>query len=181
MRKGVRLFVNMKILWSNEVSEWYRENNLENYVDPKGINYDEPVLPKFLHKERLEFNTQGNIPKQDIIVEDFISKIPEWIECLVVITQLGVWPSAEDWPRFYSWRGKNGSKFSVNDAPGHLFNFSDISELKELLTQVFEYGWEGYMLFKFNEPNINIAVFISHDGWLEVKSNNDISINKKTT
>lgn len=171
----------MKILWSNEVSEWYRENNLDNYVDSKGLTYDKPILPNFLHSDKLIFNTQGNAPHQDIVVENIISGMPEWSECLVVLTLVGVWPSAEDWPRFYKWRGKNGSRFSVNDAPGHLFYYSDIIELKELLTQIFEFGWEGYVLFKSKESNVDTIVFVSHDGWLEVKSNLDFVLNKKTT
>jgi hypothetical protein len=171
----------MKILWSNEVWEWYRNNNIQNYIDSEGAYYNKPVLPKFTNRDILEFNTQGNTPEQDIIVENFLLGIPEWNECLVVLTLLGVWPSNEDWPRFYNWRGRNGSKFSVYDAPGHLFYNEDIKELKELLTQVFECGWEGYMLLKSKESSVDIIIFISHDGWLEVNSNTNFTIVKKTT
>jgi hypothetical protein len=168
----------MKIFWSNEVWEWYRNNNLQNFIDEKDIYYNEPVLPEFVYKDKLLFNVEGNRPNQDVIVESVLSNLIGWTECLVIITQWGVWPSAEDWPRFYSWRGNNGSKFSLYDAPGHLFNLTDFSELKELLTQVFEFGWEGYLLFKSNNSVVDPIVFVSHDGWLEVKSNFHISLNK---
>lgn len=154
----------MKIIWSNEVAEWYRENRIQNYVDSKGIICNEPILPSFLYSEKLEFNTNGITPNQNIVVDHFLNILPNWIECMVVITLTGVWPNAEDWPRFYGWRGKNGSKLSVYDMPGHLFELKDISELKELLTQVFEFGWEGYMLVKTEELLIDPIIFISHDG-----------------
>jgi hypothetical protein len=168
----------MKILWSNEVWGWYRKNNLEEYVNSKGQHTDEPVLPEFLNSARLEFNTKGNEEHQDIIVENFLGGMTEWDECLVVITLLGVWPSAEDWPRFYNWRSSNGSRFSVSDAPGHLFYSTDILELKLLLTQIFEFGWEGYMLFKSCQSKVDTIVFISHDGWLKVNSNLSFTLHK---
>jgi hypothetical protein len=56
---------------------------------------------------------------------DLIDSLGKWDEYLAWITLWGVWPSGEDWPEFYAWRGALGERRSLDIAPGHRFDYRE--------------------------------------------------------
>jgi len=158
-------------LETNEVWEWYRNHGMAEEVDADGRHTVRPAaVSKLPFDERLEFNTRGNAPGLRDVAERALRAAGSWQECLVVYVLWGIWSSAEDWPRFYAWRGHHGVRLSLEDAPGHLFLISELPELTELLTQTFEFGWECHVFFSLGDSSIRSHVFVSHDGWLRIQS-----------
>jgi len=141
-------------------------------VDANGRHTVRPkAVPELPFQERLEFNTRGNAPDLSRVAERVLGAAGSWQECAVVLVLWGVWPSAEDWPRFYAWRGRHGVRLSLEDAPGHLFRGDEHRELAELLTQTFDFGWECHAFFSADDSSMQSHVFVSHDGWLRFASN----------
>jgi hypothetical protein len=54
-----------------------------------------------------------------------------------------VWPSSEDWPAFYAWRGALGERRSLEKAPAHRFVSGEVELLGELLTLAMENAWDA--------------------------------------
>ena len=98
-----------------------------------------------------------------------------WDECLVWVTEWGVWPSGEDWPRFYAWRGAHGERRSLEAAPGHLFGGAESPELETMLTVVMENGWDATVLPSRGGVAVDRRVVISHDEWIEVRSRRPVA------
>jgi hypothetical protein len=161
----------MHALEANEVWAWYRDHGMAEEVDALRRHTVRPaVVPELPFCERFEFNTSGNTPGLGDVAEKSLRAVGPWQECLVVHVLWGVWSSAEDWPRFYAWRGRHGVRLSLDDAPGHLFSDDDPAALMELLIQTFEFGWECHALFSSDRSSIQSHVFVSHDGWLTIQS-----------
>jgi len=93
-----------------------------------------------------------------------------WEECLVWLTGWGVWPSGEDWPRFYAWREGHGERRSLEAAPGHLFRAGEAVDLEALLTQVLENGWDATLLPARGGAATDRRVITSHDEWIAMQS-----------
>ena len=90
-----------------------------------------------------------------------------WNECLVWVTEWGVWASGEDWPRFYAWRGAHGERRSLEVAPGHLFSAREAAEMEDLLTPVLENAWDATVLPALAGAPTDRRVVTSHDEWIE--------------
>jgi hypothetical protein len=164
----------MIILEHNEIWEWYREHGTRHEVRSDGVNTVIPILKEFKHQQHLVFNPDGKPRSQIHTVDKCLSAVGSWNECLVVLTLWDIWPSSEDWPRFYAWRAKHLVKRSLDTAPGHLFQQNETSEVRELLSQAFEYGWEGYVFFCNQASSFDSILFFSHDDWLEIRSDQKI-------
>lgn len=161
----------MRALETNEIWEWYKKHGIEEEVETDGLHTVRPAAVSTLpFDERLEFNTRGNASGLSDVAARTLRSVGSWQECLVVYVLWGVWSSAEDWPRFYAWRGRHGVRSSLEDAPGNLFLISELAELAELLAQTLEFGWECHLFFAPGDSSIRSHVFVSHDGWLRIQS-----------
>jgi hypothetical protein len=77
---------------------------------------------------------------------EFVARLGHWDECLVWVKEWGVFPSGEDWPAFYSWRGAQNERRSLDKAPGHRFVRDEIEKLTQLVTLIMENAWDADVL-----------------------------------
>jgi hypothetical protein len=94
-------------------------------------------------------------------------------ECLLWITQWGVWPSSENLHLFYRVRGSYGEHRQLADAPGHLFLKHEMVELTTFIELALLCGWDFYLL----PAPAYAAVFVSHDEFIEFQTNDSDSAN----
>jgi hypothetical protein len=77
----------------------------------------------------------------------------------VLITEFGIWPSAEDWTLFDGFRASLGERRSLPDAPGHIFAAEDADQLVALTCMVLYFCWGAQIVA---EDGCR-AVAVSHD------------------
>lgn len=157
----------MQILAYPFIWEWCRERGaeLDDLEDTAPRLRDDPAL---LHRSRLVFAPNGRSGHEPAVASAILGALGSWTECLLWVTKWGVWPSAEDWPRYYALRARHGQRLSIDDAPGHLARPADAAEFSELLLQVLEQGWDAVLLPARGGRVVPLRVAVSHDGWAEV-------------
>jgi hypothetical protein len=79
-----------------------------------------------------------------------------------------VWPSGEDWPQFYAWRGALGERRSLEKAPGHRFDPGETLLLAALLKVIMENAWDADVLCSVRGRADKLRARISHDEWFEL-------------
>ena len=104
------------------------------------------------------------------IAGDILDALGRWDECLVWITLTN--PAGR--------RPQAGSRDpSLSDTtelraleahPGRLFTGGERQHLSELLYWVLETGRDVHVLPARQTQNIGVSLFISHDGWLELRA-----------
>jgi hypothetical protein len=100
--------------------------------------------------------------------KELVRNLGPWFECLVWVRQWGVWPSGEDWPAFYAWRGALGERRSLEIAPGHRFDASEGEVMRELVQLVMENAWDADVLCVVDGRADRVGARISHDEWFEI-------------
>jgi len=128
---------------------------------------DDPTLTRRARELYADGQRSGREPA---VAAAAVRALGMWDECLVWVTAWGVWPSGEDWPRFYAWRGAHGERRSLDATPGHLFRGEELTELEGMLTQVMENGWDATVLSSRDGMATDRRLVISHDEWIEVRS-----------
>jgi len=100
-------------------------------------------------------------------LSNFIARSLEpYDECLMWVTQWGVWSSSENLHLFYRLRETYGERRPLYDAPGHLFLNYEGSDLTSFIELGLLFGWDFYLL-----PNLDYArAFVSHDEFLEFRT-----------
>ena len=89
------------------------------------------------------------------------------------ITEYGIWPSTEDPYTFRRMRVSYGLSDDLNNLPGHQFSSEETDDLRLFLTLVLIFGWGGYLVTECPDSR-KFSLFISHDGWLSARSNNEL-------
>jgi hypothetical protein len=152
----------MEFLEDNQICEWAVERGLH-----RGDGFAvllpelEPHPPKvYAHGRRS--GLEGDAAR------DLIIALGAWDECLVWITLWGVWPSSEDWPEFYTWRGSRGERRSVDKAPGHRFDYGEFEPLAQLLELVMKNAWDADILCSRGGRADHVGAKVSHDEWYQV-------------
>jgi hypothetical protein len=79
-----------------------------------------------------------------------------------------VWPSGEDWPQYYAWRGALGERRSLETAPGHQFDRGETLILAGLLKLIMENAWDADILCSVRGRADKVRGRISHDEWFEL-------------
>ena len=159
----------MRFFESNEIWEWCAERGivLEDGARPA----DDPSL---VHRGRWLYATGERSGRESVVGADCVRALGAWDECLLWITLVGVWPSGEDWPSFYAWRGARGERRSVDVAPGYLFAADETALLREVLTQAMENAWDAFVLPVRGGAAAPIRARISHDEWIEVRGRSPV-------
>lgn len=150
---------------------WCRERRvlLTDQADAQGpIGLaDDPALG---HCVRLQYAAGARSGQEGAIAAAGVRALRPWDECLVWITGWGVWPSGENWPEFYAWRGHHGERRSLDAAPGHRFLADEARELTVLLQLVLENAWDATVVPASNRAAMDQRVVVSHDEWIELRS-----------
>lgn len=155
----------MRFLESCEIWEWCAERTI--LLTDRSRPADDQALP---HRKRWVYATGERPGREPSVAVACVRTLGDWQECLVWILEYGVWPSSEDWPAAYAFRGAHSEKRSLDVAPGYLFNAADVDDLATLLTQVMENGWDAVVLPIRHGAPTDVRISISHDEWLEVSS-----------
>jgi hypothetical protein len=160
----------MLFLEINEIWEWCAQRSIA--LDGGRKPADDPALA---HRGRWLYATGERSGREPQVAADCVRALGAWNECLLWITLVGVWPSGEDWPAFYAWRGAQGEKRSVGIAPGYLFAAGEEDLLRDVLTQVFENAWDAYVLLASDNAALPIRARVSHDEWVEMQGKDPVS------
>ncbi len=152
----------MKFLEENEICGWAEERGHKR-GDGFAIHLPtlEPHSPKVYARGR-----RSGLEAE--AADDLINSLGPWDECLVWITLCEVWPSGEDWPEYYAWRGSFGERRSIGIAPGHLFDRNEAALLAQLLALVMRNAWDADVLCSHNGRADRVRAKISHDEWYQL-------------
>jgi hypothetical protein len=84
-------------------------------------------------------------------------------ECLLWVTEWGVWPSSENLHLFYRLRESYGERRHLHDAPGHSFLGHENADLATYIQVALQFGWGFYLV---TSPSYQSA-FVSHDEYVK--------------
>lgn len=84
-------------------------------------------------------------------------------QCLLWITDWGIWESSENWHLYYRLRQGYGDFQLIEEAPGHLFQDYETPDLITFLEVGVISGWDMHLC----PTNGYGRAFISHDGWID--------------
>lgn len=152
----------MEFLENNQICEWAVQHGLAS-GDSSVVQ-----LPELATRGRTLYARGGRSGREHTAAVDLVAGLGSWDECLVWIRLWGVWPSSEDWPRFYAWRGGVGERRSLQVAPGHRFDSREAGLLTELLTLIMENAWDADILCSRGGRADGLRGKISHDEWYEI-------------
>lgn len=152
----------MKFLEGNEIAQWAEERGL-----PRGSGFD-VELPDLEPRRTRDYAHGRQSGLEQAAARDLVANLGAWDECLVWITGWGIWPSGEDWPEFYVWRGARGERRDLRKAPGHLFEPAETALLTELIELVMKNAWDAHVLCSRNRRADALRATISHDEWYEI-------------
>ena len=93
-----------------------------------------------------------------------ISHLEPFDQCLLWITQWGVWPSSENFHAFYRMRESYGERRLLQDAPGHLFLKHETADLQTFVELALLCGWDFYLL----PAPAYAAAYVSHDEFIKL-------------
>ncbi|MHB1131520.1 MAG: hypothetical protein ACYC4L_03945 [Chloroflexota bacterium] len=85
-------------------------------------------------------------------------------ESILWIDEYMIWPSAENWHLFDSYRRSLGEGRPLWERPGHLLAPSDADTMFALLSMVLYFVWGAVLASSSGE----MLVRISHDEWMDV-------------
>ena len=163
----------MLFLEGNELTWWCRERGLPVLEDQRPLD-----AANLVKRGRVPFTfSSHNATARAQFVRACLTALGEWDECLLWITQTGIWPSSEDWPAFYALRGELGEKRSIEIAPGHLFARDDTALLERFIEAVVANAWDAYALPTLAGQPTDRRLFLSHDEWAELESVQPIALN----
>ncbi|NIM47953.1 MAG: hypothetical protein GTO22_01600 [Gemmatimonadales bacterium] len=154
----------MRFIEINEIAEWCREHRIP--ITEAWRLEDDLTLR---HVSRALHSPKGRSGKEGVVARSCAQTLTPWSECLLWVTEWGVWGSTEDWPQYYAVRGRLGEKRSLEKAPGHLFESEEGELLEEFLTQVLQNGWDAHLL-PADAFTAGRRIYCSHDGWTELRA-----------
>jgi hypothetical protein len=152
----------MDCLEDNQICEWAVERGLRR---GNGFAIELPELEPHPRNVYARGRRSG---LEAASARDLIAALGAWDECLVWVTLWGVWSSGEDWPEFYAWRGSLGERRSLDVAPGHRFDKSEVTLLAQLLELVMKNAWDADILCSRSGRANQLRARISHDEWYQV-------------
>ena len=93
-----------------------------------------------------------------------------YVDCLLWVTESGVWPSSQDLNLFYRYGQALGEHRELSEVPGVRFLGHETADLATHLNLIMYFGWGALVL-----PNPNwTALQITHDGDVRVISNSGL-------
>ena len=158
----------------NELMRFFEINELWSWCEERGIAVEDSARPspdaRLTHQARVFYADGNRSGREPAVAAACMQALGEWDECLLWVTLVGVWPSTEDWPRYYLARAQNDERRSLDVAPGHWFQRIERDALLGFLTQTMENGWDAYVLPASNGAAANRRLRVSHDEWAELQS-----------
>jgi hypothetical protein len=152
----------MKFLTRSQCEAWVRDlgldsEMLEAMLDPNGLAPGE-VSVLFEDSDQTKVH----------LAQTFAAWLGSNDDCLLWITEYGIWPSFENRHLFRRVRLSYGEQREIQDAPGHLFSVREYEDLVSYLDLALTFGWGGYLV----ASPLSRLMFISHDAWLKIHGDN---------
>jgi hypothetical protein len=82
------------------------------------------------------------------------------------ITATGIWPSSENMALFDGYRRSLGERRSIREAPAHVFDGSDLTQLECLLDLALYFYWDSVLI----QGDKRVAVKTSHDEYVSIRT-----------
>ncbi|MBB4639617.1 hypothetical protein [Longimicrobium terrae] len=164
----------MQILDTVYVWDWCRTLGA---LDEDAVRSRVRPDPSLTHRSQVVFAPNGPTGYEPAVAASVVDALGTWDECLLWVTAWGIWPSSEDWPRYYAWRGRQGSRLSLEAAPGHLATREDEAEFREVVLQVLENGWDAWLLAARGGKLLPLRIRLSHDGWALMEASEPVVLN----
>lgn len=101
------------------------------------------------------------------IASKLASFLGHFATCLVWVTEVGIWPSFENWHLYCRFRSSYGDLRELRDAPGHHLYEYERPDLITLIDLMIQFGWGGHVL------GTSGSLYISHDGWVRIFSQDE--------
>ena len=161
----------MRFLEINEIWLWCEEREIE--LDDRARPAADARLS---HTARAYYAAGRRSGREAATAVAVLEALGEWEECLLWVTLVGVWPSGEDWPTYYAFRGQRGERRSLDVAPGHWVAAGERDELRELLTLVLENAWDAYVLPASSGRATGRRLFVSHDEFVDVQADGPVEL-----
>jgi hypothetical protein len=151
----------MQFLTEAEAAEWARGHSM---LMPFGDRADrQPRL------QPLRFAVPPPASRLYPLSSTIASAVTRGDDCLLWITEFGVWPSSENMHLYYRLRESYGDLRLLQEAPAHLCLKHETAELTTLLQLTLLFGWDAYLLPRSD----HLAFFCSHDEFVECYSRSD--------
>ena len=128
----------------------------------QALDIDTPQVESGRGDLRVNFVNQRHASL--VLSQALVSWLGQFRECLLWVTEYGIWPSSEDWHLYYSLRTSYGDRRQIGAAPGHLFLRHEQTSLATFLSQALQFGWGGYLI---GSPAWTY-LFFSHDSWMSI-------------
>jgi hypothetical protein len=87
----------------------------------------------------------------------------------IYVSGWGVWGSAENLDLFYGYRRSFGENRPLIEAPVHVFERTEDEAFVSILCMALYFGWDAWVF----DTEGKALVIISHDEWLEVRTNDE--------
>ena len=95
----------------------------------------------------------------------------------VYVSGWGVWGSAVNLDLFYGYRRSFGENRTLMEAPVHLFERCEADTFVSILCMAFYFVWDAWVF----DTEGKALVRISHDEWLEVRTDDDEALKEFAT
>ena len=129
--------------------------------DPRGL----PVVPSPEHEAQLRHVFENDAGyKYFAFAQEAVRALDYFDECLLWVTQTGVWPSNENLHLYYRVRQSYGEHSLVHERPAVLALRHEIVDLTSLVHLGMLFGWDMYLVTSHDFGR----VFVSHDGWMQL-------------
>ena len=100
-------------------------------------------------------------------------------ECLVWVTEHGIFPSSENLHLYYRLRQSYGDHRLLREAPGHLFLDYEDADLVSFLQLGIVHGWDMHVLPQLAYGGMDAArVFVCHDEWIGLRHRQEAVISE---
>ena len=168
-------------LYSNELVRFLELNEIWEWCAERDIEVEDRTLPasdsRLSHVVRTQYASGQRSGRESAVALACARALADWDECLLWVTQTGIWPSSEDWPAYYALRGERGERRSLEEAPGHWFPGGEEEQFTQFLAAVMENGWDAYVLPALRGTQTGVRLRISHDEYVELQSRRALESN----
>ena len=153
----------MRFIEHNEIWEWCADHGVALEDHRPATDGYQPVI-------RLLFGENDSERELRAVSEEVLTHLGAWDDCLLWVTDWGIWSSTEDWPTYYAARGALGERRDLATAPGLLLTTTDQSALLQFLEFAMQNGWDAHLLPVRGTTGSSTRAFSSHDAWIEVRA-----------
>lgn len=118
------------------------------------------------------FSVEERVGRQTALAQFLGSRLfRRETECLVYITEFGIFPSSQHLDLFDTYRLGVGETRSLEDAPLQVFSTKEDPTLISILCMILYFSWNA----EIASMDERWLITISHDNWLEIRTA-DISL-----